>query len=1348
MSTPRLPILLLLLLGVQAAGSSSPPSAGAAGGAVRGCPRAACIYGRCVGSACVCDRGWVGDQCQHCAGRFKLTEPSGMITDGPNKYKYKTKCTWLIEGFPNAVLRLRFNHFATECSWDHMYVYDGDSIYSPLLAAFSGLIVPEARRNETVPEVVATSGFVFLHFFSDAAYNLTGFNISYSMNSCPNNCSGHGRCVAYGPQRRVTCQCERGWKGEACDFPYCNKDCGAPHRGHCERQHQRGCVCQPGWQGPDCSLEDPSEEAYWLMPDVTPPRPLPRRASHKAVVLGDYMWVVGGYTFNYTAFHMVTRYNLRKHMWDPLPDRKTGPSQRYGHSLASHQSGIYMYGGRVEASSGNVSSELWWLDVTTLAWTRLVPQVAPGPRRQQFAVVGHSAHIVPLSAGTSVMLVFFGHCPTHGYVNFVQEYNLNSGSWRILESSGARVQGMYGHSSAFDPSTHAIYIHGGYKAFSPNKYGLVDDLYKYNVDTRTWMVLKDSGFFRFLHSSVVIGGTVLLFGGNAHNDTSMSNGARCFSADFLAYDIASDEWTVLPKPNLHRDVNRFGHSAVVSNGSMYIFGGFNSLMLGDVLEYRPPGCGAQRNQHACLSTHPGVRCLWLQERCVSWEEGYASAPPEQLYRINHTRPSLDDERCDKYTDCASCTSNTNGCLWCDDQCISDSSNCTEGEAVMNLTECVPSTEEVCNKLTSCTTCLLESNCQWDAKEQECTTIAAHLCGERWMRVGAQCLRVLPEAVSNDDAKLQCYNEHAALASLTSQRHVDFLLASLRRDHPQLTPWVGLRKINVSYWSWDDMSPFANSSLQWLPREPSDSGFCAYLDQSTIAGLRAHPCTSKVFGAVCQKTLVHPTPSSLRCRPPCALRRTCGECTSSGSECMWCSNAKRCVESHAYVPSFPYGQCMEWNTANTCPPESCAGHRTCSRCLDEPGCGWCNDASRTGRGLCLEGSSRGPLRLGSAPGADSAVDPALCRADHGHEWAFIQCPPCQCNGHSNCVNGSLCESCQELTTGKHCETCMFGYYGDATNGGKCQECFCNGHATNCNPLTGKCFCTTKGIRGDQCEVCETENRYLGNSLKGTCYYNLMVDYQFTFSLSLEEDSHYTAINFKANPDENRDMDMFINASKSFNLNITWSSRSSESGEEVVVVSLFNIKEYEDSFSDEQYDFEDNPNITFYVYVSNFTAPISIQISFSQRSNFMDLVQFFVTFFSCFLSLLLLAAVVWKIKHSCWASHRREMLVREKQQMGSRPVASVSLVLPLREEPFLTFTEPFPMLPKPIALQPCTDNRATIVSIAIMLPHGLNNAPPPGQSGLAVGSALIDLLHQRAAEGREKAPAARSRKHQVL
>lgn len=46
--------------------------------------------------------------------------------------------------------------------------------------------------------------------------------------------------------------------------------------------------------------------------------------------------------------------------------------------------------------------------------------------------------------------------------------------------------------------------------------------------------------------------------------------------------------------------------------------------------------------------------------------------------------------------------------------------------------------------------------------------------------------------------------------------------------------------------------------------------------------------------------------------------------------------------------------------------------------------------------------------------------------------------CQCNGHSKCVNESICEKCENLTTGKHCETCISGYYGDPTNGGTCQR----------------------------------------------------------------------------------------------------------------------------------------------------------------------------------------------------------------------------------------------------------------------------------------------------------------------
>lgn len=59
-------------------------------------------------------------------------------------------------------------------------------------------------------------------------------------------------------------------------------------------------------------------------------------------------------------------------------------------------------------------------------------------------------------------------------------------TWSVLDTFGALIQGGYGHSSVFDPGTRAVYIHGGYKAFSANKYGLAGDLYKYDVDQRKW----------------------------------------------------------------------------------------------------------------------------------------------------------------------------------------------------------------------------------------------------------------------------------------------------------------------------------------------------------------------------------------------------------------------------------------------------------------------------------------------------------------------------------------------------------------------------------------------------------------------------------------------------------------------------------------------------------------------------------------------------------------------------------------------------------------------------------------------------------------------------------------------
>lgn len=90
----------------------------------------------------------------------RLTEETGLIHDGVGNYSIGVKCSWLIDArgyyvergsmhhhhhhghhlaqhsMEQPMIRIHLEEFATECGWDHLYVYDGDSVESPLLAVF------------------------------------------------------------------------------------------------------------------------------------------------------------------------------------------------------------------------------------------------------------------------------------------------------------------------------------------------------------------------------------------------------------------------------------------------------------------------------------------------------------------------------------------------------------------------------------------------------------------------------------------------------------------------------------------------------------------------------------------------------------------------------------------------------------------------------------------------------------------------------------------------------------------------------------------------------------------------------------------------------------------------------------------------------------------------------------------------------------------------------------------------------------------------------------------------------------------------------------------------------------
>ena len=105
--------------------------------------------------------------CPYGGGTFN--SPTGTISIPP-QYANRVRCRFVIEtGKP---IYLRFDSFSIESSYDHVYVYDGDSEQSTSLGEFSGSVVPEIIK--------ATSGSMFISFTSDSSGSSDGVSMTWS----------------------------------------------------------------------------------------------------------------------------------------------------------------------------------------------------------------------------------------------------------------------------------------------------------------------------------------------------------------------------------------------------------------------------------------------------------------------------------------------------------------------------------------------------------------------------------------------------------------------------------------------------------------------------------------------------------------------------------------------------------------------------------------------------------------------------------------------------------------------------------------------------------------------------------------------------------------------------------------------------------------------------------------------------------------------------------------------------------------------------------------------------------------------------------------------------------------
>uniref|UniRef100_A0AAQ4PEB5 CUB and Sushi multiple domains 3a n=1 Tax=Gasterosteus aculeatus aculeatus TaxID=481459 RepID=A0AAQ4PEB5_GASAC len=108
-----------------------------------------------------------------CGGHY--SGPSGVILSPgwPGYYKDSLSCEWVVEAEPGSSIKISFDRFQTELSYDFLEVHDGPNLLSPLIGSFNGTQVPQF--------LFSSSNFLYLLFTTDNSRSNSGFKILFEV---------------------------------------------------------------------------------------------------------------------------------------------------------------------------------------------------------------------------------------------------------------------------------------------------------------------------------------------------------------------------------------------------------------------------------------------------------------------------------------------------------------------------------------------------------------------------------------------------------------------------------------------------------------------------------------------------------------------------------------------------------------------------------------------------------------------------------------------------------------------------------------------------------------------------------------------------------------------------------------------------------------------------------------------------------------------------------------------------------------------------------------------------------------------------------------------------------------
>nr|CAB3263750.1 multiple epidermal growth factor-like domains protein 8 [Phallusia mammillata] len=1001
---------------------------------------------------------------------------SGFITDGKGKYASNLRCEWLIES-PNPsqlpYITLTFTTRETECVFDYIIVYDGNSHDDQVLGTFSG-----NTEATSLPSLQAKSGHMLIFFFSDSNYERAGFNASFSIYSCPNNCSGNGQCIG------SWCKCLPSWTGNDCGSPACPNDCTDSHHGTCLSQSDKHCSCLAGYLGIGCEIKDDDDmsnaNTWNMVYNYTSEQSVPSAfAGHAAVFIQPHLWIFGGYNFSGLSDSFL-RYSFSLNQWD---DFKTPvrPTARAFHTMTkltdeSHDY-LLLFGGQF--SQGNYSNELWMYNISQHTWLPINSSTTNKP----VALSQHASVVVTIN-GEQFLYVFGGrtqHRQQDVFSSDMYRLNWKTRTWSNVSYDVAGVKKsrlrIAGHTMVHDKTSGNLVVFGGFVFGKTSTRS--NDLFLYHLEKSFWFVVTalNPPTPRAFHSANIIGDYMVVYGGNTHEHLKDET---CHSGGLFLYNLICHEWHQPGPVHNVKPSGRFSHASAVSEKNLlFVHGGYDGTFRNELLVYKVPSFAMQLPVSVVCPTHTDINSCLADKKCAWCSKNLhcLSRHNENMTCSHKIKYPVCDGLCNKLDSCLTCTEfnryvldtsykwQQSPCSWCvqDQKCYPFNEAKSGGFCAYGMTRSQLQWWKSPSIMLNTSSMCLESDIPYGFVEVAYHYKNQHLAPDSILKVQSKLditqaevdnhhqnitvevqgfLHILnPDLFPNEKLDFQFVFKHGVVDFYLSKDHSPQLA---QRVFPNSLPSASLLKTVTVNRTLSKLSRFyykitffshrkEKLQVKWLQRNQFSTVEYEYLE----------PFHSPVEENLCKSY------------------HNCFLCLADLT-CAWCSGLKLCVTKQKQFENYPLG-CQVHNTgisqvtpltglivdAPACPV--CADYGSCTDCLVDNSCEWSVEG-----GCVKANTSAGEnIKLASA-----CPDPCSVHQSCGdcisnlHNLQCVWCANSQsCYGFSHHIPSHAFGQCAVWYTKE--DTCV--NCSAATTCSDCLEQFqCGWCSRVSNALEGKCL----------------------------------------------------------------------------------------------------------------------------------------------------------------------------------------------------------------------------------------------------------------------------------------------------